>query len=62
MNEKFSISIQISLKYVPKGLINNIPGLVQIMAWHRPGDKPLPEPMMVSLSMDICITGPQKVN
>ena len=27
----------------------NIPSLVQIMAWHHPGDEPLSEPMMVSL-------------
>ena len=26
-----------SLKFVPKGPINNIPALVQIMAWRRPG-------------------------
>ena len=38
-----------SLKFVPQGLINNIPPLVQIMAWRRPGDKPLSEPIMVSL-------------
>ena len=43
------ISIEISLKFVPKGPINNIPALVQIMAWRRSGDKPLSEPMMVSL-------------
>ena len=49
MNENVRISINISLKFVPKGLINNIPALVQIMAWRRPGDKPLSEPMMVSL-------------
>ena len=29
------ISIKISLKFVPKGPINNIPTLVQIMAWQR---------------------------
>ena len=28
------------------GPINKIPLLVQIMAWHRPGDKPLSQPMM----------------
>ena len=49
VNEKFYILIKCSLKFVPKGLINNILVLVQIMAWHRPGDKPLPEPMVVSL-------------
>ena len=47
LNETFIISINISLKFVPKGLINNIPALVQIMAWRRPGDKPLSEPIMV---------------
>ena len=26
-------------KFVSKGQINNIPALVQIMAWRRPGDK-----------------------
>ena len=40
------ISINISLKFVPKGQINYITALVQIMAWHGPGDKPLSEPMM----------------
>ena len=38
MNENARISINISLKFVPKGLINNIPALVQIMASRRPGD------------------------
>ena len=33
--------------------------LVQIMAWLQPGDKPLSEPMMVSLLTHICITRPQ---
>ena len=47
LNETFRISIKISLKFVPKGPINIIPALVQIMAWRRPGDKPLSEPMMV---------------
>ena len=30
-------------------LLNNIPGLVQIMAWSRPGNKPLSEQIMVIL-------------
>ena len=46
MNENIWISIKISLKFVPKGPINNIPALVQIMAWRRTGDKPLSEAMM----------------
>ena len=32
------------------------------MAWHRSGDKPLSEPMVVSLSTHICVTRPQWVN
>ena len=43
-------------------LINNIPALVQIMACLRPGDKPLSEPMMVSLLTHICVTWPQELN
>ena len=59
LNENISISIKISLKFVPNGPINNIPALVQIMAWRRPGDKPLSEPMMVNLPTHICVTRPQ---
>ena len=59
LNENASIVIKISLKFVPKGPINNIPALVQILAWRRPGDKPLSEPMMVSLLTHICVTRPQ---
>ena len=58
LNENVRISIMISLKFVPKGPINNIPALVQIMAWRRSGDKPLSEPMMVSLLTHICVTRP----
>ena len=54
VNENVRISIEFSLKFVPKGPINNIPALIQIMAWRRPGDKPLSEPMMVSLLTHIC--------
>ena len=42
--ENVQISIKISLKFVPKGQVDNNPALVQIMAWHRIGDKPLSEP------------------
>ena len=62
INTNVLISIKISLKFVPRGPINNIPALVQIMAWYRPGDKPLSEPMMVSLLPHICITRPPWVN
>ena len=44
LNENVWIPVKISLKFIPKGPINNIPALVQIMAWRRPGDKPLSEP------------------
>ena len=46
-------------KFVRKGSINNIPALVQIMAWRRPGDKPLSGPMMVRLPTHACVTQPQ---
>ena len=61
LNENARTSLKISLKFVPKVRINNIPALVQIMAWRRPGDKPLSEPMMVSLRTHICVTWPQWV-
>ena len=32
------------------------------MAWRRPGDKPLSEPVMVSLLTHICVTRPQWAN
>ena len=62
LNENVRISIKISLKFAPKGPFNNIPALVQIKAWRRPGDKPLSEPMMVRLPTHICVTRPQWVN
>ena len=40
------ISIKISINFVPKGAIKNIPALVQIMAWLQIGDKPLSEQML----------------
>ena len=62
LNENIRVSIIISMKFVPKGLINNIPAFVLIMAWRRPGDKPLSEPMMVRSLTHICVTRPQWVN
>ena len=59
LNKNVCILLQISLKFVPKGPINNIPSLVQIMAWRRPGDKPLSESMMDSLLTQICVARPQ---
>ena len=33
--------------FIPKGPFNNIQALVQMIAWHRPGDKSLSEPMLI---------------
>ena len=57
--ENIWIALNIQLKFIPKGPINNIPALVQIVPWHRPCDKPLSEPMWL-----VCrhITLPQWVN
>ena len=62
LNENVLILIKISLKFIPKGPINNIPALVQIMAWRRPGDKPLSEPVMIIPLTHKCVTRPQWVN
>ena len=62
LNENVLISIKISLKFVPKGRINNIAAFVQIMGYRRPGDKTLSEPRMESLLTHICVTRPQWVN
>ena len=35
--------------------------LDRVMAWRRPGNKPLSGPMMVSLLMHICVTRPQLI-
>ena len=61
LNENVWILIKISLKFVPKGPINNNPALVQIMAWRRSGNKSLFKPMMVSLLTHICVARPQWV-
>ena len=58
LNENIRIVTKNSLKFVLKGLINNIPTLVLIMAWRRPGDKPLSEPMLVRSLTHICVTRP----
>ena len=51
-----SISIKITLKFVIKGQIYNVPALVQVMAWRRPGANTLSEPMSVSSLTHWCIT------
>ena len=44
------IPILVSLKLVPRSPTDNKPSLVEVMAWRRTGDKPLPEPMMTQLA------------
>ena len=61
-NENCCILNKFSLKYVRKGPIDNNPALVQIMVSLRSGDKPLSEPMMISLPTHICVIRPQWVN
>ena len=48
--ENDRIHIQISLKLVTKSPVDNMPALVQVMAWRRTGDKPLPELMMTGFT------------
>ena len=62
LNEDVRILLKISLKFVPKGPIDNDPALVQIMAWCQLGDKQLSESMIIILLMHICIPRPQWVN
>ena len=46
LNKNVWISIEMSLKFIPAGPINNISALVQIAAQRQPGHKPLAEPMV----------------
>ena len=55
------ISIKNPLKFVPWGTIDVIQALAQAMHWRLPDDKPLYDPMMVSLLTHTRITRPQWV-
>ena len=61
-NKNVWIAIKISLKFVPKGPMNKIPAMIQIMAWRRSGDKPSSYATLISLPTHICVTRPQWVN
>ena len=52
----FKLRLRFHWSLFQKGPMNNIPALVQIMAWRRPGDKPLSEAMMVSILTHICVS------
>ena len=49
-NESVWISITISLKFIPKGPIDYKSALVQVVAWHRTGEKSLPESMLTQFT------------
>ena len=49
-NESVWISITITLKFVPKGPIDYKSALVQVVAWHRSGEKPLPESVLTQFT------------
>ena len=50
LNENDRISIPISLNFLSWSPIDNKPALVQVKAWCRIGDKPLPEPMLTQFT------------
>ena len=50
LNENDRILIKVSLTFVPRSPIDNEPALVQVMAWRRIGDRPLPEAMMAQFT------------
>ena len=45
LNEKVWLLIKMSWKFVPNGPFDDIIAVGHIMAWRRPGDKPLSEPI-----------------
>ena len=49
LNENDCILTQILLKF-HWGLFENMPALIQAMAWHLTGDKPLPEHKLTKVS------------
>ena len=50
LNVNIRVVIHFFVKFVPKGLIDNIPALVYMMAWCRIGDQPLSEQMLTRLT------------
>ena len=59
LNENDSISIEISLKYVLRSPIDKKVSIASVMAWHRPGDTPLSEPVMIRIPTHRCAIRPQ---
>ena len=50
LNENYRILIWIALEFVPRSPIDNKAALVQAMAWHWTGTKPLPDLMLIQLT------------
>ena len=50
MNENLCILIRVSLKFVHSGPIDIKAALLQVMGWHRTGDKPLAKPMLTQFT------------
>ena len=60
-NENFWILNEISLKYVPYGLIDNLEALVQIRVWCQMAASHYLEQCWYVLLIHVCITGPHWV-
>ena len=56
LNENVWISPGVSLKFVAKIRINNIPALVRLMVWHRLSGESLSEPMIVKSLTHVYVT------
>ena len=50
LNQNDKIPILFSQKFVSRSTIDNKPALVQVMAWRRTGDKPLPESILTQFA------------
>ena len=50
LKENVCILIKIPLKFIHKDLIDDKSSLVQVMAWHLTGAKPLPESVMTQFT------------
>ena len=48
-NEKIQSWIKVLWSFCPRDPINYNPALVQIMAWRRPGDKPLSQTIVINI-------------
>ena len=62
INEKYHIFIQISLRFIPKGPINNMPSMVQIMPWRHSDDNQLSDDSVVYWYIYIWNTQPWRIH